>query len=375
MNPFTDISFLIVAVFSHVLIVSTLIQAYQLLFVYLRLARYPLHKKSTGSNHPISVIIYARNHAQELVKNISHWLEQEYATFELVIVNDCSWDDTEETLRQLLITYPQLKVVNVPIDDRFKRNKKFALSLGIKAAQYEHVLFTEADYLPQSKKWIAEMQAQFGEKTELVLGYTPYPKGAGFWSIFMRFDHFFRAINLLSFALNGKAYSAYGQNMAFTKTAFFAGKGYASHMHLNYGETDFFVNQHANRKNTAVALSPSSQVRSTKKQRYADFVKEAFTRMEVEKGYTFGKRFRLASVNVSIGLFYLSLLLLLLVHFSWHWVLGVYLFRLSLQYAVYFKIATRLQHQHLHWALPILEPIYYLHNLVLKVVYLIKNKN
>jgi glycosyltransferase involved in cell wall biosynthesis len=357
------------------LIVITLIQLYQLMFVHLRLARYPIKKKEIGDKNPISVIVYARNHAAYLENNIPEWLSQEDAAFELVLVNDCSWDDTEDLLRSLAVTYPQVKIVNVPIDDRFRRTKKYALTLGIKAAQYEQILFIEADYLPRSKKWIAQMQANFTENTELVLGYAPFPAGATFSTLLSRFDHFMTALYSLSFAIKGKAFSGYGQNIAFTKTTFFAGKGYASHMHLTYGETDFFINQHATRKNTRVEINPASHVLTDKKQSYAQFVKDKFTRMDTQKLFTLGNRLRLHVGVYTAVLFYLISVGLLILGFSWPVVLAIYLFRLLLQYAVYFKIAKRLKHPNIQWAMPILEPIYLLQSMALRAVYLIKNNS
>jgi glycosyltransferase involved in cell wall biosynthesis len=370
----TDTSLLSLILFG-LLIVVTLIQFYQLIFVQLGLARYPIKKKEVGAKNPISVIVYARNHAAYLEKNIPEWLSQEDAIFELVLVNDCSWDDTEDLLRSLANTYPQVKIVHVPIDDRFRRTKKYALTLGIKAAQYEHILFIEADYLPRSKKWIAHMQANFTENTELVLGYVPFPMGASFSSLLVRFDHFMTALNSLSFAIKGKAFSGYGQNIAFTKTTFFAGKGYASHMHLTYGETDFFINQHATRKNTRVEINPGSHVLTDKKQSYAQFVKDKFTRMDTQKQFKLGNRLRLHVSVYSAVLFYVMSAGLLLLGFSWPIVLGIYLFRLFLQYAVYFKIAKRLKHPNIQWAMPILEPIYLLQSMILRGIYLIKNNS
>ena len=357
------------------LIVITLIQLYQLIFVHLGLARYPIKKKEIGEKNPISVIVYARNHAAYLENNIPEWLSQEDAAFELVLVNDCSWDDTEDLLRSLAVTYPQVKIVNVPIDDRFRRTKKYALTLGIKAAQYEQILFIEADYLPRSKKWIAHMQANFTENTELVLGYAPFPAGATFSTLLSRFDHFMTALYSLSFAIKGRAFSGYGQNISFTKTTFFAGKGYASHMHLTYGETDFFINQHATPKNTRVEINPASHVFTDKKQSYAQFVKDKFTRMDTQKLFTLGNRLRLHVGVYTAVLFYLISIGLLILGFSWPVVLGIYLFRLFLQYAVYFKIAKRLKHPNIQWAMPILEPIYLLQSMALRAVYLIKNNS
>jgi glycosyltransferase involved in cell wall biosynthesis len=370
----TDTSLPSLILFS-LLIVVTLIQFYQLIFVQLGLARYPIKKKEVGAKNPISVIVYARNHAAYLEKNIPEWLSQEDAIFELVLVNDCSWDHTEDLLRSLAVTYPQVKIVHVPIDDRFRRTKKYALTLGIKAAQYEHILFIEADYLPRTKKWISLMQANFNENTELVLGYVPFPAGASFSTLLSRFDHFMTAIYSLSFAIKGKAFNGYGQNIAFTKTTFFSGKGYASHMHLTYGETDFFINQHATRKNTRVEINPGSHVLTDKKQSYAQFVKDKFNRMDTQKLFKLGNRLRVHVSVYSAVLFYLISIGLLLLGFSWPAVLGIYLFRLFLQYAVYFKIAKRLKHPNIQWAMPFLEPIYLIQSMVLRAVYLIKNNS
>jgi glycosyltransferase involved in cell wall biosynthesis len=321
------------------------------------------------------VVICSRNEEDNLKNFLPLVLQQEYPNYEVIVVNDCSWDDTEDLLRSLAVTYPQVKIVNVPIDDRFRRTKKYALTLGIKAAQYEHILFIEADYLPRSKKWIAHMQANFTENTELVLGYVPFPMGASFSSLLVRFDHFMTALYSLSFAINRKAFSGYGQNIAFTITTFFAGKGYASHMHLTYGETDFFINQHATRKNTRVEINPGSHVLTDKKQSYAQFVKDKFTRMDTQKLFKLGNRLRVHVSVYSAVLFYVMSAGLLLLGFSWPIVLGIYLFRLFLQYAVYFKIAKRLKHPNIQWAMPILEPIYLLQNMALRAVYLIKNNS
>jgi hypothetical protein len=146
-------------------------------------------------------------------------------------------------------------------------------------------------------------------------------------------------------------------------------------MHLAYGETDFFINQHATRKNTRVEINPASHVLSDIKYSYAQFVKDKFTRMDIHKQFTLGNRFRL-QVGVSTAvLFYLVSIILLILGFSWPVVLGIYLFRLFLQYAVYFKIAKRLKHPHIQWAMPVLEPIYLLQNMLLRVVYLIKHNS
>jgi biofilm PGA synthesis N-glycosyltransferase PgaC len=61
-----------------------------------------------------------------------------------------------DVLDELEEKYPHLKVVTVTEHDRkFKTGKKFALTLGIKAAKHDCLLFTDADCVPASEHWVA----------------------------------------------------------------------------------------------------------------------------------------------------------------------------------------------------------------------------
>ncbi|MCE2741421.1 MAG: glycosyltransferase [Sphingobacteriales bacterium] len=42
---------------------------------------------------PVSIIIAARNEYKNLEKNLHLFLDQDYPNFEVIVVNDCSWDD------------------------------------------------------------------------------------------------------------------------------------------------------------------------------------------------------------------------------------------------------------------------------------------
>src|ERR1041384_1831127 len=70
-----------------------LLQLFYMLFYFLRLARY---KKGAAAENlpPVSVIICARNEDDNLTQNLPLILAQDYPDFEVVVVNDCSYDLT-----------------------------------------------------------------------------------------------------------------------------------------------------------------------------------------------------------------------------------------------------------------------------------------
>ena len=95
--------------------------------------------------------------------------------------------------------------------------KKFALTLGIKAAKYDYLLLTDADCYPRDKDWISSMAQHFSNKT-IVLGYGAYEKHKGLLNKLVRFDTFQVAMQYFSYALIGKTYMGVGRNLAYKKS-------------------------------------------------------------------------------------------------------------------------------------------------------------
>ncbi len=308
---------------------------------------------------PISVIISARNEAENLQSNLPSVLEQEYPDFEVVVVDDCSFDNSDVVLAALKETYPHLKIVTITEHARFKTGKKFALTLGIKAAKNEYLLFTDADCRPASNNWITRMASNFSTSTQIVLGYSPYSKTSNFLNSFIRFETIKTAINYLSAALNAKAYMGIGRNLAYTKTLFFGAKGFAAHMHILSGDDDLFVNQNATADNTVIEIHPDAFMYTEAKASFAGWYRQKRRHFGVGKYYKKSDK-RMLSLDALSGiLFYILLTLCLVFNFEPWLVLGLFMFRLIFQVIIYHKIFNRLDGNQLLWYLPIFDVVYY----------------
>src|SRR5690606_22700956 len=91
---------------------------------------------------PISVIVCAKNEEDNVKKFIPILAEQDYPDYEIVLINDASSDDTLEIFKAFAKQYQNVKLVDVVNNEAFWANKKYALTLGIKAAKNEYLLFT-----------------------------------------------------------------------------------------------------------------------------------------------------------------------------------------------------------------------------------------
>lgn len=218
---------------------------------------------NNSSPLPISVVIAAKNEAENLKTNLPYILKQNYPVFEVIVVNDQSKDNTIEVLERLKKHYQSLKYLNV--DFNTTSSKKNALNLGIHHANYEYLVFTDADCKPISENWLMHLQNHFSPQHELVLGFSPYRQLPNPVNPIIRFETLFTAINYFGFSKIGMPYMGVGRNLAYTKSLYRKIGGFKTHRHLLSGDDDLLVNQAVKKTQIALCLNPDSFVDSQPK--------------------------------------------------------------------------------------------------------------
>lgn len=256
----------VLAVFGFILIVTSYI------FNCLPLYAFPSSHISTHEKpEPVSVIICAKNEDENLTEFLPKILTQDYPDFEVIVVNDCSWDNTENVIDEFAKIFPNLRKASIKEDNYYKHGKKFALLVGIKAAKNNLLVFTDADCYPASDQWLNEMAKGFAAPKEIVLGYGAFEKQRGLLNKLIRFDAFIIALNYFSAAIKGKAYMGVGRNLAYTKDLFYKQKGFSNHYHINSGDDDLFVNQAATNQNTNISIHKNAITYSLPKKTFKEW--------------------------------------------------------------------------------------------------------
>jgi len=329
-------------------------QLFYYLFFYSRMAFYKVKVQSTVTP-PVSVIIAARNEYENLSRNLPVILEQEYPDFEVIVVNDGSWDDTSSLLEAFSNQYQNLKIVRKHENDRFDGGKKLAILLGIKAAKNERLLFTDADCRPVSQKWIERMVTNSADDQGVVLGYSPYSKSKGLLNALIRFDNWLTGMNYLSFAMARMPYMGVGRNLSYSKNRFFEIGGFKRHYHLKSGDDDLFVNEAAIPETTSICLDKDAFVETLAKKDWKSYWRQKKRHLSTSWKYKWYQKLLLAAQPLSTLILFSTAVLLMVFHTWMYIVLGVILVRLSLQIFIFSRSSRWLGQRDLILFAPILE--------------------
>lgn len=256
---------------------------------------------------PVSIIICARNEEDNLRNFLPKIMEQDYPNFEVILVNDGSEDNTEGVLNSFAEQYPNLYITKVPIDTNIISRKKLAITIGVKAAKNELLLFTDADCYPVSDQWINLMVRNLGSNTELVIGYGDYIREKSFIGKLISYDTLFIAMQYFGFAYSGKPYMGVGRNLMYKRSTFYQNKGFAGHLHIASGDDDLLVNKVGNRENTAIACIAESKTMSVPEATFAKWLKQKQRHLKSSSLYSPQSRRRIGVEVITRFGFYMSM--------------------------------------------------------------------
>jgi glycosyltransferase involved in cell wall biosynthesis len=345
---------MIITVLFYIFVAVTSIQ----IIYYLSFSIFAFHsdvKKEVSDSKPVSVIICAKNEAENLTKFLPSIINQKYPNFEIILINDASSDNTLNVMNAFRSKNSIIKIVNVDNNEAFWGNKKYALTLGIKAAKHESLLFIDADCKPISDSWITEMKNKLQKKKTIVLGYGKYKvKKYSLVNLLVRFETLLTAVQYFSYAKLGSPYMGVGRNLSYKKTEFFKVNGFISHIQIRSGDDDLFIQDAANKENTAICSTKNSFTVSSAPETFQEWFRQKRRHVSTASHYKFKHKFFLSLFFMSKVLFYFSATLLLFL-FSWKIILPIVLGYYTIQYIIIGFSAKKLNEPQIIYFLPFLE--------------------
>lgn len=293
----------------------TFIAAASIQLIYVAWVQGSLLKKTsetTPTKKPaVSIVICARNESDNLFKNLPLVLEQDYPSFEVIVVNHQSIDDSKYILHAFQQQYKHLRVIEITRNQHLKMGKKLPLSMGIKGAKNECIVVTDADCKPASDQWLKLMIGEYTEEKKIVLGYSPYTKSRGFLNTVIRFDTAWIGMNYLGASKAGVPYMGVGRNMSYEKRLFHESNGFKKHYSILSGDDDLFFQEVAKKGNHTIQINPDSFVYSEPKKTWSEWFTQKRRHLGTAGHYKVIKKLLLGIYPLTLFILLLTFVILL----------------------------------------------------------------
>ncbi|MDF2612378.1 MAG: icaA [Clostridia bacterium] len=161
------------------------------LYDYIKKMSYSGYRKYTESENmiPISVLVPAYNEQETIVDNIESLLSLHYPTFEIVVINDGSKDETMpkiidafhlkkvyQPIRALIKTkevnavYKSIHIPNLVLVDKVNGGKADALNAGINVSRYPIFTSIDADSILESDSLVRVIMPFIEDKLTVAVG-------------------------------------------------------------------------------------------------------------------------------------------------------------------------------------------------------------
>ena len=329
---------------------------------------------------PVTVIICAKNEADNLSHNLPSILAQRYsneagnAMYEVLVVDDASTDSSKAILEGFKATYSNLVVIHVSPDERRTLpGKKYALSKAVAKAKYDFILMTDADCMPVSDTWLQEMLMPLHEGKQIVAGYGKYREANGLLNMFIRWETMHTFLQYAGYAIAGKPYMAVGRNLACTKETLFNAQQSKEWGILPSGDDDLLIRSQANATNIAIVSGENSFTISEAKHTWSDWLKQKQRHTSTGKYYKTGIKLLLSIYALTHALCWLSFIWLLFTT-DWQLAIGVMSVRCAVYWMIWSKTARILQEKNVTIGFLLMDIGWAVYNFVLSPYIFLKNK-
>lgn len=217
---------------------------------------------NTQSRQAVSIIIPVHDHSAYLRNCLPLLLGQDYeAPFEVIVVDQQSSDETLSLLEDLEQAYPHLLHTLCPASARDISMQRLALTLGVRLAQYDWVVFLQAGCQPADAHWLSAFTAPFDEQSDAVLGISVL-EPSGRWRVrCMQFHRLWHQMMWLPSRQRTAPFHGDPACLAYRRSLFFLHQGFASSALLTSGAEALLLNHNVPAARCAVSIARDAILR------------------------------------------------------------------------------------------------------------------
>lgn len=214
-----------------------------------------------SASYPVTVFMVVRNEEENLRNLLPDWLQMGYPSYEVLVVDDFSEDNSPAILGFLRSKYPRLKVTSLHQETRF--SEKLARNLALKAASHDVVVNIPPSATVPDFHWLPGISSAIARGREVTIGYTNLIPQEGRLHKIYRIEFFFRQVESMAFTVNRLPFATSEENVAFFKKEYFRIGGLAGKIREEYLNLEMVINTIM--KPGKVAVLPAANLALRKK--------------------------------------------------------------------------------------------------------------
>jgi len=273
-----------------------------------------------------SIIVPSRNYEENLRELLPTLLEQDYPDFEVVVVDDCSFDGTEWYLTELKLQSNKIKTSRIIQETDFPN--ALAITIGIRAASKEWLVFLNPLCRVADKNWLKTFAEELNPKAEAAFGFVNYTNSNGSMRKFIRYENFDSFILYGSARYLGLSMPITDMNVAYKREQFLSRRGFAAVLDSPFSENELYLNKISNRTNSVYLLNQPTAVSYVGDTDWYDGMNFKKKQLLLKKKFTVGQSVFLWIYTISRLVFDISMIALLILS-PWRlWVAGIWLVKI-----------------------------------------------
>jgi glycosyltransferase involved in cell wall biosynthesis len=280
-------------------------------------------KKETISNEKtaqaISLFTTVRNEEENLKRILPQLLRINNIPFEVVVIDDYSFDSTYTILGQYRQNYNNFRFSSLNEEIRF--SVKHAQNLALKAAQHDWVLLFPVECEELTYDWLSGFASGTATNNlNVLVGYTSLKAQPGLYNLLCRTELFLQQLKSAGFIANGLPFVYLEDNVAFKKQAYFNLGAYGAKTREPYANLELLINKFIREKHTAFLFNEQTRITKisdTGKEDYLNLLRKS---VRIESNLSLWKRFLIA-IEWWTEMIYLPFLVFVFIHFPDLWML------------------------------------------------------
>jgi cellulose synthase/poly-beta-1,6-N-acetylglucosamine synthase-like glycosyltransferase len=274
--------------FGGLSLVLFFINIYYLFWIYRGLKKVENSNPAINPNiHSFSIIIAAHNEADNISKCLEGLINQNFpkTNYEIIVIAERCTDRTIQLVNQFKPKFSNLELIEVNDELDGISPKKYALNKGIEKANYDHLVFLDADVIP-TPNHLKIINQYFNGDTQIVVSLMKLSLQNNFCQEFLRYERLCNWAVATGGIGNRTPVISYGGNWAYTRQAFNQVNGFEGIFHPLGGDDDLLLQKFGKAKlKVCFCTNPEGWVTTAAPNSFQEFLQQRKRHIAAGKYY------------------------------------------------------------------------------------------